>query len=77
MQDQAIKNGKQQAFPQDWGENGYDNGLTKREYFAAIALQGLLASYAGLDQNPQPQEAAQRSINFADALLLELERPSQ
>lgn len=32
------KNGRESAFPNDW-----DLGLTKREWFAGMALQGLLA----------------------------------
>ena len=40
-------------------------GLTKREYFAAIAMQGLLAS----DLNTSVQDFAIRSVEFADALI--------
>ena len=38
-------------------------GLTKREYFAAMALQGLLNKYMYLDN------AAEKSVNAADALI--------
>ena len=46
-------------------------GLTKREYFAAMAMQGLLmhGPYAG-----EPSEILlPRSVYYADALLKELE----
>lgn len=45
-------------------------GLTKREYFAAMAMQGLLACP---DVNGSQSELASHSINFADALLSALE----
>ena len=43
-------------------------GLTKREYFAAIALQGMIAS----EMNGSYGEFARRSIECADALIAEL-----
>lgn len=55
-------------------------GLTKREYFAAIAMQGLLAnSYQQdfLNQSPlslaSNEEIAKMAINQADKLILFLE----
>lgn len=57
-----------------------EGGLTKREHFAAMAMQGILANPTG-QQEPEgaPPEAvieivALASVNFADALLAELER---
>lgn len=48
-------------------------GLTKREYFAAIALQGVLAG----DMNiPDRADTARIAREFADALLAELEKGS-
>jgi hypothetical protein len=45
-------------------------GLTKREYFAAIALQGLLSNSG---QRPQSKERfAEMAVSIADALLQEL-----
>lgn len=44
-------------------------GLTKREHFSGLAMQGLLCLRAGGDV----QEIAQISVSFADALLEELE----
>ena len=46
------------------------NGLTKREYFAAMALQGLLAKY-GSDYQVQ---IAKDAIYWADALIEELNK---
>lgn len=34
----------QQAFPYRYSETDWEEGLTKREYFAAMAMQGLLAN---------------------------------
>lgn len=51
----------------------FRSGMTKREYFAAMAMQGLLASpdeYATQDWN---RTLAQNSVQHADALLAALE----
>ena len=43
-------------------------GLTKREQFAAMAMQGILSScFASM--NPQAEDLAQDALNYADALL--------
>lgn len=47
-----------------------DGGLTKREYFAAMALQGMLAKY-GSDYQVQN---AKEAIYWADALIEELNK---
>ena len=47
-----------------------NNGLTKREYFAAMAMQGLLAKY-GSDYQVQN---AKEAIYWADALIEELNK---
>lgn len=42
---EEITNGDQQAFPLlDPNGNFWTTGLSKREYFAAMAMQGILAS---------------------------------
>lgn len=51
-------------------------GLTVREYFAAIALQGLLAS----DTRPgewdvEKTNITQTAVEFADKLIVELNKP--
>lgn len=63
--------------PKTLGHNGnshYDDatgnimfyGLTKREYFAAMAMQGLCAKPTGLDTF---SDRAQRAVQSADALI--------
>lgn len=59
------------AFPQTYEYNNSTVahfGLTKREYFAGLALQSVISSnrYAEL-------ERAYWAVKYADALLLELE----
>ncbi len=49
------------------------NGVTKREHFAALAMQGLL-SVQGYDR--EFEYCAAQSVLMADALLAELERAS-
>ncbi len=59
-------------------------GLTKREHFAGLAMQGLLSNSGGVIQannmsgtawcNSNAQSMAKLSIECADALLKELEK---
>lgn len=78
----TIKNGDLPANPTiyaDLAPNGQREiycdqaGLTKREYFAALAMQGLLASLTA-DDNFSPAELARSAVLNTDALLAELER---
>ncbi len=59
------------TFP-DHDAFGSDNtcGLTKREYFAALALQGVLASCVNAD--PHADTAATMAVEYADALIAAL-----
>ena len=52
------------AFSESYGERG---GLTKREYFAVCALQGLLAC-------PDYTKAAKEAVKIADSLIAELNK---
>ena len=61
----SIENGETPAMPHDRG--GY-TGLTKRELFAAMAMQGLLA----IDADWIPDCVATKAARCADALLAEL-----
>jgi hypothetical protein len=72
-------NSDQSAFPiLDNEQNSLSEGLTKREYFAAMAMQGICAS--GLEKylvndgyvcaNPLTEDA----IRIADELLKQLEK---
>ena len=61
-------NPEENAFPlyvdcnQDW-----ENGLSKREYIAAMALQGMLAS--DTDFTLGSEAAARDAVEYADALI--------
>jgi hypothetical protein len=61
-------NGESNAFPLVVGMKPY-NGLTKREYLAGLAMQGLMAS-PGNDFTFE--QWATRAVMMADALLAEL-----
>lgn len=62
-----MENGKRPAYPAETDQKYY-LGLTKREYFAAIAMQGMLAH--GRTQDGIPE----KSVQIADALLAELDK---
>lgn len=52
-------------------------GLTKREHFAAMAMQGFLASISDMDEagyDVSDETIANLSVHQADSLLAELER---
>ena len=50
--------------------NGYAPGLTKREHFAAMAMQAMLSDECGGVGQAWPADAcANRACLFADALL--------
>jgi len=81
-----MKNGEQPAYP-IYTTNGEgqitdrsDDGLTKREYFAAMAMQGLLTVYLSNSSNVKkslgnPSGFAEISVECADALLAEFDKP--
>jgi hypothetical protein len=56
--------------PEQWTVT---NGITKREHFAVMAMQGLIAHY-GYGEAPvgNAQEISQWAIQLADALIHEL-----
>lgn len=58
------------AFPT--GAEG-DPGLTKREYFAAMAMQGMCANSGGIALDADFEQLAKESVEAADALLVALE----
>ena len=79
-----MENGERRAFPADVHTHT-DLGLTKREYFAGLAMQGIMASltemqanghstlhFAGLDET-----LALEAVSIADAVLKELDKPKQ
>jgi hypothetical protein len=56
----------------EYNNNYISTGLTKREYFAAMALQGLLANDSGLITSK-----ARDAVKAADALIEELNKTKQ
>jgi len=49
-------------------------GLTKREHFAGLAMQGILAGVLATATPAQASQVAKDAVNDADALLKELEK---
>lgn len=71
-----MNNADRPAFPADTDRlpsGAY--GLTKREYFAALAMQGLLAGSNWPGVVIGPCQIADHAVEFADALLAELDKP--
>ena len=85
-----MNNSKIPAFPYDLSSfNGLNSdqitdalkaagGLTKREYFAGLAMQSILVSFdthlRAVHSDHHKVVCAEKSIAFADALLKELEK---
>lgn len=71
------------AFPvplnpgQGWQGMAPCDGLTKREWFAGLALQGLLAQSCGVAMGSDPALGAAWACQMADAMLAALSIPSQ
>jgi hypothetical protein len=59
-------NGNDSAYPLEIATVQYNSGLTKRELFAAMALQGLLSNNT---QDGYWHEFAKRAVDAADALI--------
>ncbi|WP_277810651.1 hypothetical protein [Chromohalobacter canadensis] len=75
-----MKNADMPAMPfVDFDYDGHAaaayHGLTKREHFAAMAMQAMIEA-AAYKHPYSPEILAQQSIGMADALLGELERTS-
>ena len=67
-----MKNSEETAFPLIFENQDFHLGLTKREYFAAMAMQGILSnSKTGIqsDRWTVPVDA----VRYADELLKQLE----
>lgn len=66
-------NGGGPAFPNEnrYTENKNNNGLTKRDYFAAAALQGLYAGREGCVQSECFNLDAELAYKAADAMIAE------
>lgn len=74
-----MKNGKENIYPITIEDNGNSSvtylGLTKREYFAGLALQGMMANQHLT--STENDTIARWSVEIADALLAELEKTKQ
>ena len=67
-----MENGNNTAFPSDI-HRYTDGAFTKREYFAGLAMQGL-SGHPGTG-SWSAERTATVSVNYADALLKELDKP--
>ena len=58
------------------GGRGYgpNTGITLREHFAGLAMQGLAAN-ANTNASAKSEAVATRAVEFADALIVALEEP--
>ena len=80
-----MKNADQSAFPVAdtinpmTGErcDPLNGGLSKREYFAAMAMQGLVLSNPSQIDTTHIELVAQQAVQYSDALLSELSNPSE
>lgn len=71
-----MENGKQGAFACVDSQKQYlQEGLTKREYFAAMAMQGVVNRLAQSDI--ERKRLAEWSVKMADEILKELETKSE
>jgi len=73
-----MENGKKQAFSVALHDNGNAlhkeaMGLTKREYFAGLAIQGILASPIDYSISLRIHSKVEIAIKYADELLKQLE----
>lgn len=64
-----MKNGDQPAYPK---EGKTFQGLTKREYFAAMAMQGMLAN-PEITNHTSGFPSTREVIRYAEAILEQLE----
>lgn len=55
-------------------EQGPQDGLTKREYFAAIAMQGIVSNQSLIDDAVNWDWLAENSVQAADALIKALNK---
>lgn len=63
------------AYPLYVAHQGINEGLTKRELFAAMVCQGLCRG-AMIENEKAIQEQAVRALKYADALIAELNKES-
>ena len=66
-----MENGKNSAHPINDLTTVSQMGLTKREYFAAMAMQGILSNP---NRGYQVEKVVAASLEYADGLLNEIEK---
>lgn len=73
-----MENTEKPAFPSTDGQTFENDDLTKREYFAGLAMQGLLANGFQNVAGDHTKLIAHLSISCADELLKQLNKsPNQ
>lgn len=71
-----MSNGNEMAYPVPATDHhNIQPGLTKRELFAAMAMQGLCAADSGFEE--QATQIAEWAVFQADALLAQLAKPAE
>jgi hypothetical protein len=74
----ARTNGNDSAFPQEYVEGQLEGGLTKREYFAGLAMQSMLIRPEVYDvdfkADPSTSWLMPRAVQAADELIFELNK---
>ena len=72
------KRGEESAHPtSEANRYEYETGLSKREHFAAMAMQGLIAGcLSGNNSGFTVQGNVLAAVEYADALLAELDKES-
>ena len=70
-----MKNGDKTAFPTDYGRANV--GVTKREYFAGLAMQGLLARNETNLCVHESVRISEEAVIMADALLVKLAKEGE
>ena len=70
-----MENGQQKAHPFINKNGDAEQGLTKREYFAGLAMQSSIQYALENDLTDIFSTIASDSVKYADALLKELDRP--
>jgi hypothetical protein len=68
-----MMNSNDAAYPLEIATGQYSSGLTKRELFAAMAMQGILLS----DRATSAEGRVYHAVKHADALIAELSKEVQ
>lgn len=74
-----MQNKDMPAMPFEGGNNNGISpslGLTKLEHFAGLAMQGILSGIPVNEILPSTELAAMHSVDYAKALLIQLEKES-